>query len=90
MRNISMTDDLFEFRNYILEDLIERGFKYIAREKNGELLAYSRPPVKKGPVWDFYTGFDGDKWEKITVVSTLFYNIKWEDKAPTRITHMQN
>ena len=46
-KKINITADLFEFRNYILEDLFERGFKYIAREKNGELLAYSRPPVKK-------------------------------------------
>ena len=25
MKNISMTDNLYEFRNYILEDLIEKG-----------------------------------------------------------------
>ena len=86
---IKMTDNLFEFRQYILEDLFERGFKYIAREKNGELLAYSRPPVKKGWVWDFYTGFDGDKWEKITVVSALFPAIKWQDKEPSRIIYVE-
>ena len=89
MKKINITADLFEFRNYILEDLFERGFEYIAREKNGELLAYSRKPVKKGWVWDFYTGFDGDKWEKITVVSVLFPAVKWKDKEPSRITYVE-
>ena len=89
MKKINITADLFEYRNYILEDLIKRGFKYIAREKNGELLAYSRPPVKKGWVWDFYTGFDGDRWEKITVVSTLFPTIRWGDKEPFEIPYVE-
>ena len=88
MKKINMTADLFEFRNYILEDLFERGLKYIAREKNGELLAFSRPPVKKGWVWDFYTDCYGDKWEKITVVSALFPIIRWVDKEPSRITYI--
>lgn len=38
---INMTDNLYQFRNYILEDLIERGYKYIARDENEGLYAYS-------------------------------------------------
>ena len=89
MKKINITADLFEFRNYILEGLFERGFEYIAREKNGELLAYSRKPVKKGWVWDFDIGADDDKWEKISVVSVLFPAVKWQDKEPSRITYVE-
>ena len=88
MKKINMTADLFEFRNYILEDLFERGLKYIAREKNGELLAFSRSPIKKGRVWDFSTVFVDDEWERITVVSALFPTIRWVDKEPSRITYI--
>ena len=84
-----MTDDLFEFRNYILEDLIEREYKYIAKERSGSLFAYSRKPIKKGWVWDFDIDTDGDKWENISVVSALFSNIKWGDKEPSRITYVE-
>ena len=87
-KKINITADLFGFRNYILEDLFERGFKYIAREKNGELLAYSRKPIKKGWVWDFNIDSYGDKWVKITVVSALFPTIRWMDKEPSRITYI--
>ena len=88
-KKINITADLFEYRNYILEDLIKRGFKYIAREKNGELLAYSRKPIKKGWVWDFDIDTDGDKWENISVVSVLFPAVKWRDKEPSRITYVE-
>ena len=90
MKNISMTDDLFEFRNYILGDLIEKGYKYIARDKDGAIYAYSSKPTKYNRTWYFEIDTDDDKVEDVSVVSALFYNIKWEDKAPTRITHMQN
>lgn len=85
---INMTDDLYKFRDYILETLIESGYKYIAKEKSGELLAYSRKPIKKGWVWDFNIDSYGDKWVKITVVSALFPTIRWMDKEPSRITYI--
>ena len=36
MMKINMTDSLYELRNYILEDLIKRGYKYIARDSDGK------------------------------------------------------
>ena len=46
--NIKMTDNLYQFRNYILKELIDRGFKYIARDKEGTIYAFSRQPIKRG------------------------------------------
>ena len=49
MKKINITADLFEFRNYILEDLFERGFEYIAREKmENSLLILVRHSRKGG------------------------------------------
>ena len=38
MKNISMTDDLFEFRNYILEDLIEKGYNILQEIKSEQFM----------------------------------------------------
>ena len=86
---INMTDNLYEFRKFVFKDLIERGYKYIAKGKGEGLFAYSRKPVKKGWVWDFDIDTDGDKWENISVVSVLFPNIRWGDKEPSRITYVE-
>lgn len=84
---IKMPNNLFEFRNYILEDLIERGYKYIARDSTGALYAYSRKPIKKGWVWDFDIDTDGWKSETISIVSRIFTDIEWEDAEPYRIQY---
>ena len=80
-----MTDNLYEFRNYILEYLSERGYKYIARDSTGELFAYSRKPVKKGCDFDIDT--DGGAAEIISIVSRIFTDIEWEDENPFEIKY---
>ena len=82
---IKMTDDLFEFRNYIIKDLIDRGYKYIARDRDGAIFAFSRQPIKRGDVWGFDMTSNDDKMEDISIVSRMFTDIKWEDKKPFEI-----
>ena len=48
---IKMADNLYEALNCIFIELIKRGYKYIARDKNGALFAYSDKPTKRGKVW---------------------------------------
>ena len=84
---IKMTDNLYEFRNYILENLIERGYEYIARDKNEELYAHSSKPTKREKSWIIY--FDSDSvdetYKNISLLSCMFTDIKWEDEEPFRI-----
>ena len=85
--NIKMTDNLYEFRKYILEDLIKRGYKYIARDSNGSLYAYSDEPTKQSRGWDFEKKTYVGRLRNISLLSPIFTNIKWEDEKPFEITY---
>ena len=50
---IRMTDNLHEFRKFLLKDLMKIGYKYIARDKDGALYAYNGKPIKLKENWDF-------------------------------------
>lgn len=85
MRKIGMTDYLFVFRNYIIKDLIDRGYKYIARDKDGAIFAYSDKPTKDRWLWDSNNASNELFSENISLVSRMFTDVKWEDVEPFRI-----
>ena len=87
MKNISMTDNLYEFRNCILEDLMKMGYKYITRDKEGAIYAYSSKPTRRGNEWSFGSVSVDDKLEDISLVSRIFTDIKWEDEEPFKIPY---
>ena len=85
--SLKMEDNLFEFRNYIIKDLIDRGYKYIARDEDGAIYTYSSKPAKRERMWFFdYVSVD-DTWENISLVSRMFTDVKWEDVEPFKISH---
>ena len=79
-----MTDNLYEFRKYILEELIRMGYKYIARDDNEGLYAFSHQPIKRDWCW-FGIDTDGGKSKNISLVSSLFTDIEWKDEEPFEI-----
>ena len=79
--------DLFEFRNYIIKDLIDRGYRYIARDKDGAIFAYSDKPTKDRCLWDSNNASDEPFLENISLVSRMFTDIKWEDVEPFEIPY---
>ena len=83
--NIKMTDNIYEFRKFLFKNLIKEGLKYIARDEDGTIYAYSRPPIKKGGAWNFDKTSDINKVEKMKFLSAIFPDIKWEDVEPFRI-----
>ena len=87
MKNISMTDNLYEFRNCILEDLIKEGYKYIARDKEGAIYAYSRKPTRQGKEWLFDRVEYDDIYQNISLVSRIFPDIEWEKIEPFEIPY---
>ena len=83
---IKMTDNLHEFRKFLFKNLVKEGLKFIARDKNGTICAFSRKPIRQGRVWLFDRAFDsGNKLRDISLVSCIFTDIKWEDEEPFRI-----
>ena len=83
--NLKMTDNLYKLRKFVLRDLIKEGYKYIARNKDGELYTYSNKPVKLERSWLFIKPSDANYHKNISLVSCIFTDIKWECVEPFRI-----
>lgn len=69
---------------------IKEGLKYIARDKDGTIYAFSFKPTKQGSVWYFnITSEDGGKLEDISLLSCIFTYIEWEDVEPFEIPYVE-
>ena len=79
-------DSLYELRKSIFEDFMKDGHKYIARDKDGAIFAYSDEPIKREKVW-ILTSTDGT-WQDISLMSRLFADVKWKDEEPFRIPYI--
>ena len=82
-----MTDNLYEFRKFVLKDLIKEGYKYIARDKDGAIFAYSRKPNRQDEAWYLDEVLNDDIYQNISLVSRIFTDIEWEDVEPFRIPY---
>ena len=87
MMKINMTDNLYEFRKFVLKDLIKEGYKYIARDKDGTIFAYSRKPNRQDEAWYLDEVLNDDIYQNISLVSRIFTDIEWKDIAPFRIPY---
>ena len=82
-----MTDNLYEFRKFVLKDLIKEGYKYIARDKDGAIFAYSRKPNRQDEAWYLDEALNDDIYKNISLVSRIFTDIEWEKVEPFRIPY---
>ena len=85
---IKMTDNLYELRKCIFIELIKEGYKYIARDKDGAIFAYSRKPNRQDEAWYLDEALNDDIYQNISLVSCIFTDIKWTDVEPFRIPHI--
>ena len=85
--NLKMTDNLYKVRKFVLSDLIKEGYKYIARDKDGEFYAYTNKPVKRSTAWFFDKPSDTNSYKNISLVSFILTDIKWEDENPFNIPY---
>ena len=79
---------LIDLERMILEE-IEDKYKYIARDKDGELYVYNQEPVKTEGIWEienYEVGFSsmGD----LAIFSHLFPMIKHSGEEPTLISDL--
>lgn len=82
---INMADKLYEARKLTFEDFEKDGYKYIARDKDGALFAFSDKPIKLERAW-FIIPVDGTR-QNISFLSPIFTDIKWEDEKPFKIPY---
>lgn len=70
----------------ILKWLIDKDYKYIARDSGGGLYVYYEQPPKKDRIWGSAIG---DHFS-ICDFRDLFHFVKWEDSTPTSIKDVLN
>ena len=63
---------------------IDGEYKWIARDRDGNLCVYDGKPRKRGSYW--YS----DNYYRLSYFNHLFPAIKWEDEEPTRIRDIYN
>lgn len=85
--NLNMPNNLYQFRKSIFKDLMKMGYKYIARDKDGTLFAYSRKPNRQDEAWYLDEALNGDIYQNISLVSCIFTDIEWTNVEPFRIQY---
>lgn len=85
MSNIGLTAEQMEQRKKVLQDLYDKGYRYIARNERNDDLLYGtevRGRLVQFGVW----GLNGAKSFLLTGIDKdLFPDIKWEDDYPFEI-----
>lgn len=87
MTMIRMEDNLYEFRKFLLKNLVKEGLKYIARDKDGTIFAYSCRPIRRENAWFLDTASEDGTYQNISLVSALFTDIKSGDEKPFEIPY---
>ena len=77
---IKLTRLEYEILKYILNDT---GYKYIARDRLGEIFIYENKPEKHADNWSVHA--NGGGYTNLTILDGLFQFIKWLDSKPTLI-----
>lgn len=72
---------MFSLEEQIILNNIDRKWKYIARDKNGELYLYDTRPNGKGNV----SWLEEKEYVGLSMFRHLFQELKWEDAEPTKI-----
>ena len=64
---------------------IDKEYKWMARDQDGNLCIYDEKPRKRRSSW-----FSSDGYYYISYFNHLFPAIKWEDSEPTKISDIYN
>jgi len=71
--------------------LIERGFKYLARDKTGTLFAYKSKPVKLTELWATAEEYsEQPSYSQVDDGLGAYDTVKWEDEEPTEIETLKS
>lgn len=79
---MKQADNLYELRKLMFKDFMKMGYKYIARDKDGAIFAYSSKPTKREKTWILDFASVDDTYQNISLVSCMFTDVKWEDVEP--------
>ena len=78
-------DETYFNREDLLKRLLEEGYHYLSRDKDGALYAFDSSPVKteESGLWDVCLDLDSEH-----IQNDNFPEIKWSDADPTEIANL--
>lgn len=79
---------LSELEYVILKFIHKEGFKYIARDKDGNLFAFRFKPKKSGDIWDCDIKYNISYANDLIIFNKLLKFVKWEDTEPRSIEEL--
>ena len=65
---------------------INKAYKWMTRDKNGDLYVYSGKPHKAATVWLAPDRSSASVWEDDILDGKLFEAVQWTDEEPTLIS----
>lgn len=79
------------FEYYLLEQLLYRGYQWIARDEDNDLNAFKRKPKYYEGSWSAFADFNNPNvYRGFGAFENLFEFIKCEDEQPTNIKELLN
>ena len=83
-------DEIYYKHEDLLERLWKENYRYLARDEDGELFAFSIKPEKQESIWTIYVnGYETFKYGDSEIISNdNFTEIKCEDEEPTEIADL--
>lgn len=86
----NVTSELFRNKEdsesiYLLKGFLQHGFKYLARDCDGDIWAYKFPPIKRKTTW-YNNTLGSNVSEKID--NHGFPEVDWTDNEPTNIAEL--
>ena len=78
-------DETYFNREDLLKRILEEGYHYLARDKDGALYAFDSSPVKteESGLWDVCLNLDSEH-----IQNDNFPEIKWSDDEPTKTSEL--
>ena len=76
-------DETYFNHEYLLKQLRNEGYNYLARDENGDLWAFRVKPEKEDDSWDAETDYHSN-----IIYNDNFPEIQWTDDEPTKITDL--
>ena len=68
---------------FLLKGFLEHGFKFLARNKNGDLWMHNTRPFKLTSHWAVVSGSNSER-----IGTDYFPEVEWTDKEPTNISDL--
>lgn len=85
---VSNTEIIAKYQEINFLMMLDKSYKYAARDRNGTLYFYKKIPVKKEGVWNVIENYEHNPYFTVPFNIQWFNYVKWEDKYPLNVEEL--